>query len=172
MARILVVEDSPTIVSTVEWILRQNGHQVYIARDGLTALASVRAFVPDLVLLDILLPHTNGFEVCTLMRKNPVYNAVRVVMMTCLKDEADIQRAYKVGANGYITKPFQEASLLDTVNQYLANKDVVVNKIGIANKGGVANKESVITKEGVASKEDVVNKESIAAIGAPDGVHS
>ena len=57
MARILVVEDSPTVVSSVEWLLRRNGHEVYIARDGLTALASVRALVPNLVLLDILLPH-------------------------------------------------------------------------------------------------------------------
>ncbi|MBN1311204.1 MAG: response regulator [Anaerolineae bacterium] len=122
MARILVVEDSPTIVSSVEWLLRQNGHEVYVARDGLTALASVRAFVPDLVLLDIMLPHTNGFEVCTLMRRNPAYNSVHVVMMTALTGEADIQRAYSVGANGYITKPFKDASLLETVNSYLAKQ--------------------------------------------------
>jgi DNA-binding response OmpR family regulator len=130
MARILVVEDSPTIVSAVELVLRQNGHEVYIARDGLTALAAVRAFVPDLVLLDILLPHTNGFEVCAMMRRNPVYNAVRVVMMTSLKEEADIQHAYKVGANGYITKPFKEANLIDTINQYLIKKDSIAT-IGV-----------------------------------------
>jgi DNA-binding response OmpR family regulator len=122
MARILVVEDSPTIVSSVEWLLRQNGHEVYVARDGLTALASVRAFVPDLVLLDIMLPHTNGFEVCTLMRRNPAYNSVHVVMMTALTDEADVKKAYSVGANGYITKPFKEAGLLATVNQYLTTR--------------------------------------------------
>ena len=127
MARILVVEDSPTIVSSVEWLLRQNGHEVYVARDGLTALASVRALVPNLVLLDILLPHTNGFEVCTLMRKNPAYSSVLVVMMTSLTDEADIKRAYSVGANGYITKPFKEANLLETVNEYLTKqKDPVL----------------------------------------------
>src|SRR5512138_449799 len=102
MARILVVEDSPTIISTVEWMLRQNGHEVYTARDGLTALASVRAFVPEVVLLDILLHHTNGYEVCAMVRKNPAYKSTRVVMMTCLKDEANIKRAYEVGADGYI----------------------------------------------------------------------
>jgi DNA-binding response OmpR family regulator len=120
MARILVVEDSPTVVSSVEWMLRRNGHEVYIARDGLTALASVRALVPEIMLLDILLPHTNGYEVCALVRKNPAYKSTRVVMMTCLKDEANVKRAYEVGADGYITKPFQEADLLNAVNQHLS----------------------------------------------------
>lgn len=126
MARILVVEDSPTVVSAVEWTLRRNGHEVYIARDGLTALASVRALVPEIVLLDILLPHTNGYEVCALVRKNPAYKATRVVMMTCLKDEANIKRAFEVGADGYITKPFEEADLLNTVNQYLTKNSAAV----------------------------------------------
>lgn len=126
MARILVVEDSPTVVSSVEWTLRRNGHEVYIARDGLTALASVRAFVPEIVLLDILLPHTNGYEVCAMVRKNPAYKSTRVVMMTCLKDEANIKRAYEVGADGYITKPFQEADLLNTVNQHLTADSTAV----------------------------------------------
>jgi DNA-binding response OmpR family regulator len=126
MARILVVEDSPTVVSAVEWMLRQNGHQVYIARDGLTALASVRAFVPEIVLLDILLPHTNGYEVCALVRKNPAYKSTRVVMMTCLKDDADIKRAYEVGADGYLTKPFKEAELLKTLEQYTTKNSAVV----------------------------------------------
>ncbi len=126
MARSLVVEDSPTIVSSVEWMLRRNGHEVYIARDGLTALASVRALVPEIMLLDILLPHTNGYEVCALVRKNPAYKSTRVVMMTCLKDEADIKRAYEVGADGYIIKPFQEADLLNTVNQYVAKNNAAV----------------------------------------------
>jgi DNA-binding response OmpR family regulator len=126
MARILVVEDSPTVVSAVEWMLRRNGHDVYIARDGLTALASVRALVPEIMLLDILLPHTNGYEVCALVRKNPAYKSTRVVMMTCLKDEANVKRAYEVGADGYITKPFQEADLLNAVNQHLTKNSAAV----------------------------------------------
>ncbi len=126
MARILVVEDSPTVVSAVEWTLRRNGHEVYIARDGLTALASVRALVPEIVLLDILLPHTNGYEVCAMVRKNPAYKATRVVMMTSLKDEANVKKAYEVGADGYITKPFQEADLLNTVNQHLTKNNAAV----------------------------------------------
>jgi len=126
MARILVVEDSPTVVSSVEWMLRRNGHEVYIARDGLTALASVRALVPEVMLLDIMLPHTNGYEVCAMVRKNPAYKSTRVVMMTALKDEANVKQAYEVGADGYITKPFQEADLLSAVNQHLTKKSVGV----------------------------------------------
>ena len=120
MAKILIVEDSPTVVSAVEWLLQRNGHRVYTARDGLAALTSVRAFMPDLMLLDIMLPHLDGFELCAMIRQNPAYQTMPIVMMTALKDKADIQRAYDVGADGYVTKPFGEEDLLDAVKQHLA----------------------------------------------------
>jgi DNA-binding response OmpR family regulator len=120
MAKILVVEDSPTVASAVECLLRLNGYAVYTARDGLSALASVRAFLPDLILLDILLPHVDGFELCAAIRQNPNYQALPIIMMTALKDETDIRRAYDVGASDYVTKPFREEDLLATVEQHLA----------------------------------------------------
>ena len=111
MARVLVVEDSPTIVSHVESVLREDGHEVYVARDGWSALASIRALVPEVVLLDILLPHSNGFDICQTIRRNAAYQPMKVVMMTSLVDDESIRRAYEVGANGYIKKPFTNTDL-------------------------------------------------------------
>jgi DNA-binding response OmpR family regulator len=122
MARILVVEDSLTIVSAVESMLRQAGHEVYTARDGLKALASLRAFHPQVIFLDILLPYTDGFEICASIRRNPAHEGVRVVMMTSLTDDGSVQHAYAVGADGYIKKPFTEAQLISEIGLPLPGK--------------------------------------------------
>ena len=121
MARVLVVEDSPTIVSQVESTLRLLGHEVYIARDGWSALASVRALVPEVILLDILLPHSNGFDICAAIRRNSSYQFMKVVMMTSLVDDESVQRAYEVGANGYIKKPFTSHDLHAELDVQLGN---------------------------------------------------
>lgn len=120
MPRILVVEDSLTIISVVESQLRKSGHKVYLARNGLTALAAVRAFTPDLMLLDIMLPHTDGFGVCNAIRQKKLYDPMPIIMMTGLTDENSIERAYREGANGYLTKPVSEEELRLCVEQHLA----------------------------------------------------
>jgi DNA-binding response OmpR family regulator len=122
MARVLVVEDSPTIVSHVESVLREGGHEVYVARDGWSALASIRALVPEVILLDILLPHSNGFDICQTIRRNAAYKPIKVVMMTSLIDEESVRRAYEAGANGYIKKPFTTRDLHAELNNQLGNK--------------------------------------------------
>jgi two-component system, OmpR family, alkaline phosphatase synthesis response regulator PhoP len=123
MARVLVVEDSPTIVSHVESVLREDGHEVYVARDGWSALASVRALVPQVVLLDIMLPHSNGFDICQTIRRNSAYEPMKVVMMTSLVDDESIRRAYEVGANGYIKKPFTNNDLYAELEHQLKDKN-------------------------------------------------
>ena len=121
MTEILVVEDSPTIVSTVEQFLQMQGYGVHVARDGLSALAAVRALAPKLVLLDIMLPKVDGFEVCTVIRNNPSYDRMPIIMMSALTNPEDVERAYTVGADDYIKKPFTETDLLDVVKQHFAN---------------------------------------------------
>ncbi len=115
MANILVVEDSLTIISEVEQVLREQGHQVYLAHDGLSALAYVRALAPDLIFLDILLPHVNGLDVCVTIRRNPSYHHIPIVMMSGLTKDEDIQRAYQAGANDYIKKPVNESLLIGAI---------------------------------------------------------
>lgn len=135
MARILVVEDSPTIISAVESILRQGGHDVYTARDGLRAFASLRAFRPEVIFLDILLPHSDGFEICARIRRNPAYTGVRVVMMTSLTDANSVERAYAVGADGYIKKPFTEEQIISEIGLSLPGNSP---HISLVNAGAAA----------------------------------
>jgi len=134
MARVLVVEDSPTIVSHVESVLREDGHEVYVARDGWSALASIRALVPEIILLDILLPHSNGFDICKTIRRNAAYQPMKVVMMTSLVDEESVRKAYEVGANGYIKKPFTNRDL----HQELANQLNKDKKNSVPGVSGIA----------------------------------
>ena len=108
MARVLVVEDSLTVISSVEALLRQHGHTVYSARDGLIALSALRAFVPEIVLLDILLPHMDGIELCGLIKRQPAYQSVKVVMITSIRDQETVKRAFEAGANHYLSKPFTD----------------------------------------------------------------
>jgi CheY-like chemotaxis protein len=119
MAKVLVVEDSPTVASVLEHLLRLDGHTVYTARDGMTALTSLRAYLPDLVLLDILLPHVNGFDLCAAIRRQSAYQSLPIIMVSSLADETAIQCAFAVGADAYFTKPFGEAALLATIDQHL-----------------------------------------------------
>jgi DNA-binding response OmpR family regulator len=121
MTEILVVEDSPTIVSTVEQFLQMQGYGVHVARDGLSALAAVRALSPKLVLLDIILPKVDGFEVLNVIRNNPNYDRMPIIMMSALTNPEDVERAYDVGADDYIKKPFTETDLLDIVKEYFTN---------------------------------------------------
>lgn len=121
MARILVVEDSLTIIGEVEKVLREQGHKVYLAQNGLSALAYVRAFVPDLIFLDILLPHVNGLDVCAAIRRNPGFQHIPIVVMSGLTKDEDIQRAYQVGANDYIKKPVTETLLIEAIMRHLVS---------------------------------------------------
>ena len=129
MARILVVEDSPTVISLVEQLLCSVGHKVHTARDGLTALAAVRALVPEIILLDIRLPHVDGFEVCSILQRNPDYQSIPIVMMSGLNDQTSIEKARSVGAVGYLTKPFENADLVEAVERNLVTRQGAADAI-------------------------------------------
>jgi DNA-binding response OmpR family regulator len=120
MAKILVIDDSPTVSSTLEWMLCNQCHRVSVARDGLTALNALRSFKPDLVLLDIRLPHIDGIQLCTMIRADSRYRNLPVIMLSGLSSQADIQRAFDAGANDYVVKPVNDDTLLMVIDQYLA----------------------------------------------------
>lgn len=120
MATILVVEDSLTMSKKLQYLLQKEGYTVHVASDGLIALNAMRTFKPDLVLLDIRLPHVDGFQFCLVIRRMPKYTNVPIIMVSGLSNEADIQHALDIGANDYIVKPFQEELLLDIVAHHMA----------------------------------------------------
>lgn len=120
MATILVVEDSPTVSKTMEFMLQQQGYTVRIASNGLVALTALRVYKPDLVLLDILLPHVDGYQICLVMRRMPHFSNTPIIMVSGLSNESDIQHALKSGANDYIVKPVEKEKLLSVIKTHLS----------------------------------------------------
>jgi DNA-binding response OmpR family regulator len=116
MAKILVVDDEPTLVATLDYNLRREGHEVVIARDGEAALAQAQLAAPDLVLLDVMLPKLDGFEVCRALRRDSM---VPILLLTAKDSEIDKVVGLEIGADDYITKPFSMRELLARVKAQL-----------------------------------------------------
>uniref|UniRef100_UPI003F493620 response regulator transcription factor n=1 Tax=Cupriavidus necator TaxID=106590 RepID=UPI003F493620 len=119
--KVLIVDDEPNIVISLEFLMQQSGYEVGIARDGEEALAQMTAFQPDLVLLDIMLPLRNGFEVCQKIRENSVWDRVKVVMLTAKGRGLEVSKGLALGADAYITKPFSTKELVEQVRALLAS---------------------------------------------------
>jgi DNA-binding response OmpR family regulator len=119
IASILVIDDSPTVGSTVGWILNDYGYKIKVVSDGLSALNALHVLKPDLILLDIKLPHVDGIELCKMIRQKMAYSSVPIVMLSGLSSESDIERARQAGANNYIVKPVDDKKLLGIVQQEL-----------------------------------------------------
>jgi DNA-binding response OmpR family regulator len=118
MAEVLVVEDSPTVLGTIKHLLQGEGHEVHTARDALSAMSALQAFVPDIMLLDIMLPGVGGIELCTMLRRNSRYESMPIIMVTALSNQATL--AHYTGADAYVTKPFSDEQLTSTINHHLA----------------------------------------------------
>ena len=116
---VLIVDDEPNIVISLEYLLRRAGYEVLVARDGEQALETIARAPPDLVLLDVMLPRLDGFQVCQKLRENPAWAGVRVLMLTAKGREAEVSKGLALGADAYITKPFSTRDLLARVRALL-----------------------------------------------------
>ncbi|MCO5761943.1 MAG: response regulator [Chromatiaceae bacterium] len=121
--KILVVDDEPNIVLSLEFLMKQAGFQVRTASDGEAALAAVAAEQPDLVLLDVMMPRKNGYEVCQAIRANPDWQKVRIIMLTAKGREVEREKGLALGADDYITKPFSTQEVVERVRELLAEAD-------------------------------------------------
>lgn len=119
--RILIAEDEPSIVTSLEFLLGDAGYETRIARTGAEALETAAEFRPNLILLDIMLPLVNGFEVCERLRARPELARTKVLMLTARGRESEMQRGLAAGADAYMTKPFGTRDLLEKVEALLAN---------------------------------------------------
>ena len=117
--RILIADDEPNIVVSLEFLMKREGFDVIVAGDGEAALASMAAAPPDLVLLDIMLPKKNGFEVCQDIRADPQWQAVKVVMLTAKGRDTEVAKGLALGADAYVTKPFSTKDLVAQVRRLL-----------------------------------------------------
>ena len=119
--RVLIVDDEPNIVTSLEFLMGRSGYQTLVARDGDEALAAVETFRPDLVLLDVMLPRRSGFEVCQRLRADG-WTDVKILMLTAKGREAEVAKGLAVGADGYITKPFSTRELVEAVARLLEGR--------------------------------------------------
>ena len=119
-ARVLIADDEANIVLSLEFLMRHAGYEVRSAADGEAALREVASFRPDLVLLDVMLPLRDGFEVCQRIREDPALNGTKIVMLTAKGREVEVAKGLALGADLYITKPFATRELLASVERLLA----------------------------------------------------
>ena len=117
--KILIVDDEPSIVMPVEFLMRRHGHEVQVAGDGEEALRAVEAFRPDLVLLDVMLPRRSGYEVCQTLRERPEWRHIKVVLLTAKGRDVEVAKGMAVGADAYVTKPFSTRELVEQVERLL-----------------------------------------------------
>ena len=117
--KILIADDEQNIVISIEFLLRREGFAVLVAGDGEEALAKVRAERPDLVLLDVMMPRMNGFDVCQALRADPDLSGTRILMLTAKGRDTEVSKGLGLGADGYMTKPFSTKELLAEVRKLL-----------------------------------------------------
>jgi DNA-binding response OmpR family regulator len=117
---VLVVDDEPNIVLSLEFLMAQAGFDVRIASDGDAALKALSERAPDLVLLDVMLPGRNGYDLCQTIRANPDWKEVRILMLTAKSREVEREKGLALGADDYITKPFSTRELVEQVKRLLA----------------------------------------------------
>ena len=116
--KVLVVDDSNTIRRSAEIFLKQGGHQVLLAEDGFDALAKVNDDRPDLIFCDILMPRLDGYQTCAIIKRNPKFAGVPVIMLSSKDGLFDKARGRMVGSEDYLTKPFTKDQLLRAVQQH------------------------------------------------------
>ena len=118
--RILIADDEPNILISLEFLMKREGHEVLLARDGREALDTIRRERPALVLLDVMMPLMNGFEVCAAVKGDDELKATKVLMLTAKGRETDIAKGLAMGADAYMTKPFSTRELAERVRTLLA----------------------------------------------------
>ena len=118
-ARILIAEDEPNIVTLLQFLLQGGDHEVRVARDGAEALLLAESFVPNVLLLDVMMPLRNGYEVCRTIRENPALRRVKILMLTARGRDEEREKGLALGADAYVTKPFSTKELLAKVGELL-----------------------------------------------------
>ncbi len=119
MAHILVVDDSPTETHIISTALEKQGHRISVAVDGKDGVEKATQIIPDLILMDVVMPELNGFQATRQLTKQPATANIPVIMVTTKDQKTDRMWAERQGAKGYITKPFVEDELIQEVNRLL-----------------------------------------------------
>ena len=118
--KVLIADDEENIVISLEFLLKREGFEVLVAGDGEAALQMVAEHHPDLVLLDVMMPKRNGYEVCQRMRERPDWRGIKIIMLSAKGRDVEVSKGVSLGADLYVTKPFSNAELVAQINALLA----------------------------------------------------
>ena len=121
MLKILIVDDEPNILLSLEFLMQKNGFEVLIARNGKEALAAIEREMPQIVILDIMMPDLDGYAICKFIRNESKIQEAKVIFLTAKTRASDIERGYEVGADLYVNKPFSTRKLLEDVKAMAAS---------------------------------------------------
>ncbi|HEU4708583.1 MAG TPA: response regulator [Methylophilaceae bacterium] len=116
--KVMVIDDSNTIRRSAEIFLKQSGCEVILAEDGFDALSKISSQLPDIIFVDIMMPRLDGYQTCSLIKRNPRFNSTPVIMLSSKDGLFDRARGRMVGSDQYLTKPFTQESLLQAVRTY------------------------------------------------------
>ncbi len=119
MKKILIVDDEPNIVMTLEYAFKKQGFEVYIARDGTEALDILEQNVPNVVLLDIMMPNVDGYQTLEFIKSQEMLETVKVVFLTAKNKASDMEKGLKMGADKYLTKPFSVKKIGSEIQELL-----------------------------------------------------
>lgn len=117
--RVLIVEDEPHILLSLEVLLERAGYAAISARDGEEGLRLIRQLRPDVVLLDVMMPKRNGYEICQAVKADPELRAIPVIMLSAKGQEVEILKGLDLGATAYVTKPFGNVEVLEAIRAAL-----------------------------------------------------
>jgi len=120
---VLIADDEPNIVAALEYLLEKSGYRVLLARNGEEALQQIEAQLPDLVLLDVMMPLKSGYEVCQRIRERPQWSHVKIVMLSAKGRDVEVNKGLAIGADLYVTKPFSTRDLMAKVQALLHDPD-------------------------------------------------
>lgn len=121
MNKILVVDDDPYILMSLEFLMKKEGFDVRVARNGTEALEIINRDLPSLVLLDIMMPDVDGYAICSQVKKSDKLKQIKIVFLSAKSKESDIQKGYDMGASLYVTKPFSTRDLMKKVKELLGS---------------------------------------------------
>jgi DNA-binding response OmpR family regulator len=120
---ILIVEDEENIGVALRYLMKDQGYNVLVARDGEEALAMVSESTPDLMLLDVMMPKRDGYDVCQTIRSNPAWQAIKIIMLSAKGRDIEVEKGLALGADAYLTKPFSTRDLAAKVRSMLSGDE-------------------------------------------------
>jgi len=119
-AKLLLVDDEPNILLSLDFLMRKNGFQVLLARNGTEAMQLLNEQTPDLVILDIMMPDVDGYQICQYIKSDNKLKSTKVIFLSAKSKQSDIVKGLELGADAYMTKPFANKALLEKVKELIA----------------------------------------------------